>query len=277
MGLFLVIAQSLIEYSWGRAPLSTLIEYFRANQNPAQYGSSPWYGTWLTWLALFYFPFSVGLFSGWRQWLKHPLLLGSSLIFVLAHSLVAHKEERFLYPILGISLMLMAVLWNEKWGSQFERRFFRPVFFVLNGLLLAIGCFVNTQLGEVGVPLKIQAQSDRVLYLDHDSLVGQGWMHELFIRGESRLVTTNQPLNDELIRAQVSQNSNYDGFVLLTSNPEFIGEIDSFSGKRWEEFICKNKEEMVSLTDRWLYNLNPKRNFRRRPTWFVACWRQLKT
>jgi hypothetical protein len=273
VGIVLIAQQLLIEFTDHRAPMSILLNYFRANENVATYGVTPWYSTWLTWLAFFYFPFSLGLFRYAKKWQEHFLLVGSTLVFVLAHSLVSHKEERFLYPILGLTMMMMAILWSACWNTRAEKFFFRPVFWILNTAILLIGCFVNTQVGEIGIPAQIQSRSDRVLYFDRDSMIGQGDMHELFLKSTSQLEKVTEPVTEDLLTRYDGQLSAMEGFVIATSEESYRTELQAFSGKVWNQFTCAQEQVMLSLTDGWLYKMNPKKNYRRRPSWFVSCWR----
>ncbi len=273
IGILLIAQQLIIETIDHRAPMSILLNYFRANENVGNYGRTPWYSTWLTWLAFFYFPFSVLLFRQAKEWKNHILLLGSTITFVLVHSLISHKEERFLYPIMGLTMILMAILWSADWGSTFDRKFFKPVFALLNTVLLAIGCFVNTQVGEIGIPARVQALSDKVLYLDRDSMMGQGDMYELFLKPTSKLEKVSEPLSADAIAKYNPILQTMEGFVVATSNADFRGELQALAGNTLDNFKCSQEEEMISLTDSWLYKMNPKKNYRRRPSWFITCWR----
>lgn len=273
VGVVLIAQQILIETIDHREPMSILLNYFKANENVGNYGRTPWYSTWLTWLAFFYFPFSALMFRQIKNWKNHFLLLGATLTFVLIHSLITHKEERFLYPIMGLTMILMALLWSAEWGSAFDRRFFKPVFALLNTALLCVGCFINTQVGEIGIPARVQAISDKVLYLDRDSMIGQGDMFELFIKPTSKLEKVSEPLTRDSMTQFENILQNMEGFLVATSNEEFKNELDLFAGQEIYGFKCSQEEEMISLTDKWLYQMNPKKNYRRRPSWFVACWK----
>ena len=272
-GLAIAGCQILIEAIDHRSAMSTIIAYLEMNKNVSEYGTQPWYSTWFTWLALFYFPFSFALFRYVKIWRQHVLLVGSVLVFVLAHSLVPHKEERFLYPVTALTMMMMALLWAQFWNKKSERFLFRPFFIVLNTFVLGIGCFVNTQVGEIGVPAEIQQRSNHVIYFDRDSLMGQGFMFELFLRENAKLEKIEQPLDDFKLEKYLPELSDKDGFVILTSNPQFRSELQIFAKHIWQGFQCSNENEKVSWTDAVVYKMNPQRNYRRRPTWYVACWR----
>lgn len=277
VGFGLLAIQSLIDLSMGREALSTLLNYLRANENVASYGYSPWYSSWGAWLvACFLFPFSLGLFKNYKALRPHLFLLGASLAFLAGHSLVDHFEERFLYPIFPISLILLAALWSASWGGWSEKFVFRPVFLAINALLLVVGCFVNTQVGEIGVPALIQAQSSNALFVDRDSLVGQGDMRSIFIKPPSTLLKVTEALQSDIWPQEALKYSSFENITFMTSNPQLVPELESFSGKTLGPFQCKDLGEMTSWADNLIYKMNPKRNYRRRPTWYVACWNSQK-
>ena len=93
--------------SWFHSP----IEYFRANileDVASSFGVSPWY-QYLLWAAqrtaeVSWIVFPLALIGARR----HQRLAIAVLIFVISHSLIGHKESRFLWPIVPILLVLVA-------------------------------------------------------------------------------------------------------------------------------------------------------------------------
>jgi hypothetical protein len=120
----------------------------------------------------------------WRQ--QWPVIT-CWLFFVLAHSLAAHKEERFLYPILGLELWTLAALWASAEADRWARRIFSPVFLGLSAVLLFVVCFVNSQEGEIEPPAYVQSHYANVVYLDNESLFGLSRFQFYFLRPPSRL------------------------------------------------------------------------------------------
>ncbi len=268
----LAIINAGIDWLDHRPIFSTLIAYIETNKHIADYGSEPWYATWVTWLAVGFFPFSLLLLKQWRRLTQPGLreLLGLALIFVVVHSLVPHKEERFMYPIFPISIWLWSALWFYSKNLASSRNFVRPVILTLNLVLLIAGCFFNTQLGEIGVPAKMSSLSSRVLYLDRDSLVGAGFMSEYFIRTNSKLVKADGSPTLEKIKDLLKSNS-YEVLAVMTSNPELLPELKLLQNSSTDFLQCSQVQEESSFIDSLLYKMNPKRNQRRRTTWFVAC------
>ncbi len=94
----------------------------------ASFGTSP-LPAYLWFLAGLFPPFGVALLLGLLLfWWRHPrhLLTWTTLPFVLVHSLIGHKEIRFLFPILPAATLCVVLLlaapshvrsW-ERWGTR---------------------------------------------------------------------------------------------------------------------------------------------------------------
>ena len=93
-GIITLAAQLVIDALSGRPWMGTLLAYLAANEGgAAQYGVSPWYNTWAFASVVLLAPFSFVLFGHWRAlWSRQWPVLASWVLFVLAHSLVPHKE-----------------------------------------------------------------------------------------------------------------------------------------------------------------------------------------
>lgn len=275
-GLVLLLLQAGVDLASGKEAFETLQIYLRENEGGAsKYGVSPWYNTWAFVLTLTLFPFSIVF---WRSavgvWRRHAVLILPLLIFVFVHSLVAHKEERFLYPIVGLVWIVLAAFWAASSSRPWARRLYTPVFTGLNVLLILVSCFVNTQEGEIEPPAYAEKKFGRVLYLDERSLVGQSRSLFYFLRSPSAL----QPIEPEKIQvSEVDQklriHPELRAVVVMTSQPESLPNLEGLANARTSEARCEELRQAQSLVDRALFKLNPKHNQRRRPTWYVACAR----
>jgi GPI mannosyltransferase 3 len=102
-----VLAFGLVDQITWSYPWQSFIAYFRVNltSRAYSYGTEHWYwygGVLLTLLG------AIGLFL-WHGSRRSPFLAIFSIIYVVSHSLIAHKEVRFLYPILPLALVLAAI------------------------------------------------------------------------------------------------------------------------------------------------------------------------
>lgn len=275
-GVITLVQQIGIDLLAGKPALGTLTVYLAENQGGgAKYGVMPWYNTWLLVLALAFVPFSLVFVPKLKQmWLRHWRVVVPFLIFVTAHSLAAHKEERFMYPIVGIVFLILSDLWASQFDSGWVRRFFAPIVLTLNFIALPLACLNNTQVGEIE-PLAIpESRFERILYLDAESLVSQSRIKEYFLRPPSRIkkVETEQ-INSFLIDDELRADPQWQALVLVTSQERFQPYLESLEKLETELAQCGRVQAASSLIDSLIYRMNPKHNQRRRPTWYVICRR----
>ncbi|MGZ3721938.1 MAG: hypothetical protein ACXVA9_03345 [Bdellovibrionales bacterium] len=275
-GLLTLAGEWLVDFLSGKPPFGTLFAYLEANEGGAKdYGVSPWYNTWLFVIALSLAPFSLVFIKKlkplWKsQW---PWLL-PFLIYVLAHSLVPHKEERFLYPIVGLELWALAWLWASSAYFKLARKIYSPVLIGLSVPLLFVVCLVNTQEGEIEPPAYAESHYKNVVYLDHESLFGISRIQFYFLRPPSILEQVGtDDFNANKIDESLRNHREHKAVVLLTSISDVRDQLHALEGVRTTEAQCLSMRTSGSLIDRLLYALNPKHNQRRRPTWYLVCER----
>lgn len=275
-GLSTLLLQSWIDLSSGKPALGTLFSYLQANEGgAAQYGVSPWYNHVLLVLGLAFVPFSIGLFryarSLWNQF--WPLIFGFA-VFLFIHSVVPHKEERFMYPVLGIELWFIAFLWTAGMRDKWVRKLFAPVALGLTAVLLPVFCFMNTQAGEIEPPALIEKRYGGVVYLDHKSLFGMSRFRFYFLRPPSRFENVErEDFNAAKVDQAFADNPGLHAVVLLTSDPEAENELLALERLKTMNGECLEVRTSGSAVDRLIYTMNPKHNQRRRPTWYLVCER----
>lgn len=275
-GILTLLAQIAIDLLSGKAALGTLQAYVAANEGgAAQYGVSPWYNTWLFVLVVTLAPFS---FVFWRKlpglWRRHWPWLAPFLLYVFVHSLVPHKEERFLYPIVGLELWALAWVWASSALLPASGRIYAPVLLVLSVPLLFVVCFVNTQEGEIEPPAYVESHYGKVVYLDHESLFGMSRIQFYFLRPPSELKSvTPEGLSAHQIDEELVSHPEHRAVVLLTSVPDVRDQLHALEGVKTMEARCLEMRAAGSVIDRLLYALNPRHNQRRRPTWYLVCER----
>jgi hypothetical protein len=104
-------------------PWQSFVRYYKANMIPGigrQFWSEPWYWYLLVLLVLIG-PATLFLFHGSR---RSPFLAIFCAIVVVSHSVIAHKEIRFIYPVLAPAITLAAMgvvdlLAEVKRGARF--------------------------------------------------------------------------------------------------------------------------------------------------------------
>ncbi len=277
-GFITLFAEIAIDAFDGRAFMATLRAYLFENQDTTKYGVQPFHATWVTWLGMMMFPFSLAFGKSWIQTVKnHKWLFGMTFVFVLIHSLVPHKEERFLYPILGLSLILLSAAWGDAWGRNLWVKSISVFLIVLHGIAVIIVSSTNTQTGEVGPAAHISSYSKNVLYLDYGSIMGAGRFRLAFIPREKDLMTMGESLTQAQDPTPLIQQSkadrNIDGYALLTSQESILPLLQEKAAQIERELQtkCSAWVKETSFLDEWIYKMNPKSNQRRRPTWWQYC------
>lgn len=113
------VASIVVDASNGLTPFAWILENFQQNvvhNVSARYGTFPflsyiaWFmEVWRWWLI----PVIVGVLFGWRQ---SPGLLAAATITLLLHSLIPHKEYRFVFLSFAAITLLAAFGWGELIG-----------------------------------------------------------------------------------------------------------------------------------------------------------------
>ncbi|MDK9701154.1 MAG: glycosyltransferase family 39 protein, partial [bacterium] len=132
-------------------PYANPIQYFTYNSSGEMYKyvNRPWYNYILLILGVFIPPFSFLLFGGmFKAYKKLPVLFGGTLAFLIVHSIIPNKQERFIATILP-TLVVVGVtgiaIWLKAERFRLSERFLRIsliIFWCLN-LPVMVGTVVN--------------------------------------------------------------------------------------------------------------------------------------
>jgi|GEM_PF-2229867 len=275
-GILLIGAQAGIDIESGKYPFETLKAYLAENSNGAAgYGVSPWYNTWLLVLGVTLFPFSLVFYRSFKNLsVRHAPMMLSLFVFVLIHSLMPHKEERFMYPVFGLLIIALAYVWSVQRYDKFTRRIYQPVFAFVLVLVLPIACLVNSQAGEIEPAAQAERQFKTVAYIDHQSLFSISLIQFYFLRPPSQIFQVDaKDLTLEKAASVLKEHPELKGATILTSEPSAFANIKALNQKATSDLKCGRAEEATSFVDRLLYRLNPRHNERRRPTVYILCER----
>lgn len=271
------LLQAGIDLVYGRFPLETLYAYLYVNKDGAvDHSIQPWYNTWATVVPILFLPFSGPFFRKFKGSdpagnATEKLWWVLILIFVALHSMIPHKEERFLYPILPLLLILLGRLWARSWGSNYEKYVFRPLFGSLLVFGLVISSTSNSQSAEYE-PVKIAEDLKApVIIWDNDSVLRISFFRHRLVKDPVSFQTFDVwPGTENFPSLQGSH------LILVTSNSDRKAEMDllDFSDSGW---LCYPSRSVQSIGDHWIYWMNPKKNVRRRPTWVRECFFQSRS
>jgi hypothetical protein len=101
-------------FAWGY-PFASFLKYIRHNvTHSGDYTTGPWYNYLVLVLGAIIPPLSFFLFYGFfRKWKKTLLILLPILVFFVLHSMFPNKQERFIFPVIPLILILSVVGWEE--------------------------------------------------------------------------------------------------------------------------------------------------------------------
>ena len=272
-GILTLILQMLIDFESNRSLFETFISYLHVNEGGAAgYGVTPWYSTWLLSLAFILAPFSLPLFRNYRALIKsHWILLVITLVFIAIHSLVPHKEERFMFPIVGLELIILSALWSEELNQQNKlSKFFLWVLIVLGVPALGIICLVNFQSAAVDPLLKTNSDQRNTLVLYQDWNTWNDFysitLNEHGVAKEVELSNLN-----ELSMIDLANNLHSQQIVIVSSNPSLLPIISRLATVNDNKLYCSKVYSASSLIDSIAYKLNPGHNKRRAPANYIVC------
>jgi phosphatidylinositol glycan class B len=162
LGLSIVVAGGTVVDRWGYGRwVFPPYEYFAVNllKNRAaeRFGALPWYGYVALAAAGPTAPLALLLMAAALfAWLRQPLhpLTWAAAPFVVVHSLIQHKEMRFLFPVAALSLVSavqavapMGDAWDPwlRWAWEARRRPIARLLVAVNLLALALLCVTPTR------------------------------------------------------------------------------------------------------------------------------------
>ena len=152
------LGSAAIDLMQGLTPFAWILENFQQNivhNVSARYGTFPglsyvaWFmEVWRWWMI----PATIGVLFGWRQC---PGLLAAAAVTLVIHSLIPHKEYRFIFLGIAILVLLAAMGWGaiigivrHRWGAVTGIRAATGIFtmWILASAVLAQGNMAPGQL-----------------------------------------------------------------------------------------------------------------------------------
>jgi len=179
-GAIAIVALSGLDSLCYGTPTLPLWNYFSAalsGQENARFTNLPWYQYALFVVKYATPPLALLLFGAFAILLalnrKHPLVL-ILLAFLLAHSIMPIKEQRFLYPLAPLMPWLLVAAWDSlcaRWPTRMQHPRWMQLLFpfaALNLFVLLIACATPAGNGRIALAKEIGARygADRV-HIDH--------------------------------------------------------------------------------------------------------------
>ena len=250
-------------FIWHR-PFAELTEYIRYNFiYGSTYFKSPWYMYLLTIAGALIPPISLFLIFGFiREWKRLRYLVLPSVLFLLVHSLIVNKQERFIFPIIPFIIIAGVIGWlNYSGESTFWNKrkglhnFFWGFFWVINTLVLSVATF------SYGKKARVEAMS---WIYDHGAgnyIVEYSFRDEIryppqFYSGYwGKYVGVNKSTELEALRDNLALMEDAPKYVLFYESTDYSDRI-----KRFNELMPIEFEELIepSFLDMTLHRMNPK-------------------
>ncbi|OYZ23900.1 MAG: hypothetical protein B7Y39_03315, partial [Bdellovibrio sp. 28-41-41] len=253
VGFLILGVQAGIDVLSNRAPLETLWNYF------IEFGTTPWYSTWLTIFGFALLPFSFGLWSALKRWWSQYWQLSVVVVFfTFVHSLIPHKEERFLFPLYPVVLVSLVYLWYYSRKKRAVKYIFVPFFLAFSMVALVFGVLSNSQESVVGpvARLKKTPQVPQII-VDISPQFGVFGLREFFIERNQKYLEVNSV-------AEININRSIE-LVVLTSKESYPFDIEKeLASQHWD---CESFQKFQSLSDQLVYSLSKSANMRRMPSW----------
>ncbi len=268
--LAMVALQGLIDiWSHGKF-LGSVVNYVTVNASLPPTIPGPWYRYILLIFGVMIPPFSV-LFLGSVFRPKvirgHLVLWLASLAFVIGHSAIVNKQERFIIPVFPVLIVLGCVgiyylyrdfEWYRRWKAL--RLGLWGWFWVLNVVLLAPFTFNYAHRGAVDSLVYLSRQDDaqRVLF---DTTERKKWIPYAYWdyeRPGAVKLTPSYSLQDAIDSGEISGNDPPRYVVIFTDDypAEELGAYRDKLGAEYE-VIYHGKPSLMDLI---LHLLNPKYN-----------------
>lgn len=265
--------QGIIDYFiWGR-PFAELSEYISYNSGDSMYdygGAWQWYKYFLV-LAFFGFPilgffWLFGMFKNFKKtfWLLLPLLG-----FTIFHTMYPNQQERFIFPVLPIFIILGVIGWQSHLSSsQFWKkrttlwRGIKKSAWVINSIILLAAVTYATKIAKVNAAYFFYDSkiTGKVRVLQEDSFGDDKWYN-----GDATLFPTfyagnwdlrSVYINNETEREHWEKGVKRIDYVLLHGVKNIDKRIAYFSAIYPEMEIIETMES--SIVDKILHAINPK-------------------
>ena len=276
-GFIGVLFQGLFDYATTGQFLGPVIENFRLNLNPhSELTRSGLFSYVGFFLLLTIPPFTIVIAKPlWRAVKSYPLISFPFLLFVLVHSLIGHKEERFMLPVFPLLLVLLAMIPkiiedHEPFASgrigQNFKRWFKPVL-GLHLVLLVVFSIGQSQ-KNLRETMRWVRENPEVV-----NLISLGpEIHRFFLERKGINIQRKRLFHAEWLHwtmFEMRERTHKDIFVL---------SYERDRDKAQQMFVKDNWQcEVISTqtgwwADRLVYKLNAKHNVRRSPILIWQCF-----
>ncbi len=240
---FTIINVVLEIWVWGE-PLHELIEYVSYNsKNSHLYPNGPWYQYIFLLLGIGLLPFGPLIFFGFLKSLRIDWKWSIPiLVFIVFHSLYPNKQERFIFTILPLFLVIgwaEFLMSSNKFLQKFQTKKWQKAFWVTNLILIFPLVFTSTKPGKMDVMLTLYKNGDANKILVENSQRQGREYFPLFYWGKKGKI---DHITQELITSDYFDSIR----ILKRQPPEYVVFLDT---NNWAERKNNFKELGIGLSD----------------------------
>ena len=262
-----VIQGSADIFAWGY-PFASFLEYVGYNATHGNdYTTGPWYNYLLLVMGAMIPPMSFlllyGLFKNWR---KSLLILLPVIVFFVLHSSFPNKQERFIFPVVPIILVLGVVGWEEfvKASAFWLRhsimlRSFWVWFWIINIVLLIPFSLFYSKKSRVESMYALYGKQIKGVVLVSDKLgITQPPQFYAGVFSIPFYEIENERQIPQ-VQAQLKSADALPNYAIFYGNEDIdrrVQQIDSILGLK----LVLDKRIDASFLDDVFYRLNPKHN-----------------
>ena len=259
---FTLINVALDFWVWGQ-PMHELIEYVTYNsKNSHLYPNGPWYQYIPLLIGIGLLPFGPLIFFGFLKSIRNNWKWSIPiLVFLVFHSIYPNKQERFIFTILP---MFLVIGWTEFINSsnkkiqKLQSKKWLNVFWVTNIILVIPLVFTSTKTGKMDLMLSLSTKGDASKILVENSQRPGREYFPLFYWGKKGKV--------DHITENLTTSEYYDSVRILNRKPpEYVVFLDT---SNWADRKSNFRElgiglsDSIRINDSWIDNLvsdlNPK-------------------
>lgn len=263
-GAITAIIMSLLELANHKMPFSTAIEFikynFGAHIETQSYGAMPWH-MYLVILAAFPLPilcffFWLPMFAAARRYAGFTVLL---LVFLLSHSAIAFKLERYVIPVLPILVIFLFAGIQRYADRRWVRIPYLALLFINALCILPVALTMQQRAGVDGAIYAGQLKGDRYAY----RIDPWRWGYYGFKAQVPQFVAKTSEI---ISNATERKASEFRVFRFMYFSADELKEFRTAGYKCWIERIFK-----PDFLERVSIRLNPAMNFRRNDTTIYGC------
>jgi 4-amino-4-deoxy-L-arabinose transferase-like glycosyltransferase len=265
----LVIIQGGLDLYLWKKPFVEIAEYVRYNfEHTKSYINHPWYQYGIVIAGVLIPPFSLLLLYGVGRISKRTAVVTVGMIaFIVIHSFISNKQERFILPVVPLIITLGGVgflQWKEQWsgGSWIARIWPGVKWFtlVINSIVLVVLLFSYSKRSRVEIMYALQPHAKEVKHLMVENTIAQqdvflpqyysdGWQY-----GQWPVFALSTELQEKIVRYTLAGSP--PNYVVFVGEEDLNGRMERLSELMPGQLFIIGKAE-PGLLDRILHWLNP--------------------